>query len=151
MKLERVTLALTYTMIILFVGAAVVAAWYRATDVKWSQMSDLRWIYDAVGAFVALFAVVVAGGLWFRREWGRINAISLCVIVFFMFLGIRLIGPFITGIDMPWASLIDFESISMGVLAIVNIVGLTRSSFKASYAANSSLNADARKQSAHAG
>jgi hypothetical protein len=149
MKLERVTLAFTYAMIILLIVGVAVAVWHRATDTMWSRMSDVHWMYDAVGVFAVLFAVVVAAGLWFRREWGRINAISLCVIVFFMFLGIRLIAPFITDVDLT--SLIDIESITMGVLAIANIIGLTRRSFKDNYSANSSLNADARKESARAG
>jgi hypothetical protein len=149
MKAERITLALTYAMILLVIIGTAMAGWHRASDTMWLRMPDVRWKYDALGAVVVVFAVVVATGLWLRREWGRLFAISLCWIVFFMFLGIRLIAPFMIGLDL--ASFIDVESIAMGVLATVNMIGLNNRSFRDNYSANSSLNADARKKSAPAG
>jgi hypothetical protein len=41
-----------------------------------------RWKYDALGVAIIGLALLVALGLFLRREWGRTFAISLCFIVF---------------------------------------------------------------------
>ena len=136
MKTERVPLLLTYTLIVVLITSIILGFIFRGHNATWAEMPDVRWKYDVFGIMVAALSLVVAGGLWFRREWARTLAVSLCFITFFMFLGIRLIAPFLVG--LPFGSSVNVESVLVGCFALANAVALTRPGFKAYYSANSS-------------
>lgn len=135
-KTERVPLLLTYTLVVVLIISIIQGFVFRGHNATWAQMPDVRWKYDFLGIMVVAFALVVAGGLWFRREWARTFALSLCFIVFFMFLGIRLVTPFLVG--LPLASSVNVESVVVGCFALATAFALTRPRFKAYYSANSS-------------
>jgi hypothetical protein len=136
MKAERVPLLLTYTMIAVLIGSTILGFVYRGHNAAWAEMPDVRWNYDFFGIMVVALALVVAGGLWFRREWGRTLALSLCFIVFFMFLGIRLLAPFLVG--LPFGSSVNVASVLVGCFAVATAFALTRPRFKAYYSGSSS-------------
>ena len=124
----RRMLWLSYVMAALVVWASVMSIWYRASDPMWAQMSEARRNYDLISGFVAAYAVVVAYGIFKRREWGRIFGISLAVIVLFMFVGTRLLAPVLTSGAVPIE--LGWEAAVMGTLSIACIVTLWRQSFR---------------------
>lgn len=137
MKPVRFTLALTYTTIALSVLGVALGIWHRAQEQMWSQMQDVRLEYNLLGAGVIALAVAAAGGLRLRREWGRTLALSLCLVVAFLYLGIRyIVAPAMTG--LPLKSFLNLESIVMGGLAIANAVALSRAQFRDAYSAGAS-------------
>src|SRR5271155_4069312 len=103
MSKARVTLWLCFPLIALAAMTCVGSIWERAHDPMWAQMPESRWKYDALSAAVALYSLVVAYGLWRKREWGRIFAISLFAIVFFMSIAVPLLAPLLTSGSVPIA------------------------------------------------
>ena len=134
MNTVRATVWLCYLMIALVVIAAGASIWYRAHDLMWSQMSDSRRNYDILQAGVVVFALAVGYGLWRRQEWGRVFGISLAAVVLFMFVGTRLLAPFLTDGDVGIS--IDWDTVVMGVLSIACIFALSRRKFREEFTAN---------------
>jgi peptidoglycan/LPS O-acetylase OafA/YrhL len=134
MNTVRATVWLTYVMIGLVLIAAGMSVWERAHDPMWAQMADSRRNYDIIQGGVAGFALAVAYGLWRQREWGRILAISLAAIILFMFVGTRLLAPFLTSGDVGIS--FDWGTIVMGVLSSACIVALSRRRFREELTAN---------------
>ncbi|SRR5258708_29237702 len=128
MKNGHRTLWLSYVMAALVVWSSVVSILNRSDDPMWvGPMAEARRNYDLISALVAAFAIVVAYGIFRRREWGRVFGISLAVIVLFMFVGTRLLAPVLTSgavsIELGW------EAAVMGALSIACIITLWRQSF----------------------
>jgi len=136
MKAERVPILLTYTIIVYVITSIILGILFRAHNATWAEMPDVHREYDFFGSMVVALALVVAGGLWFRREWGRTLALSLCFIVFFIFLGIRLLAPFLFG--LPLGSSVSVESVLVGCFALATAFALTRPRFRAYYSGSSS-------------
>lgn len=141
MNTVRATVWVCYVMIGLVIFAAGASIWDRAHDPMWSRMADSRRNYDLIQIGVAGFALAVAYGLWRRREWGRIFAISLAMIILFMFVGIRLLAPLMTSGDV--AITLDWGTIVMGVLSSACIVALSRRRFREELTANRPIERDA--------
>jgi hypothetical protein len=143
MNTVRATILLCYLMIALVIFATCTSIWYRWHDPMWSRMSDVRCIYDIHQISIVVFALAVGYGLWRGRNWGRVYGVSLATIVLFMFVGIRLVAPFITdgevGIRMDW------DVIVMGILSSACIFALCRRKFREEFTANSALKRDCAK------
>ena len=79
-----------------------------------------------MGLGIIAFALVVAYGLWQRREWGRIFGISFCCVVLFIFVGMRLLQPFLVPeirVSFEW------DAVLMGFLSVACLVGLSCTRF----------------------
>lgn len=148
MNTVRATVWLCYVMIGLVVLAAGASIWDRPHDPMWSQMGDSRRNYDLIQGCVVGYALAVAYGLWRRREWGRVFAISLAAIVLFMFVGTRLLAPLLTSGDVGIT--LDWDTIVMGVLSSACIVALSRRRFRHELTANHAFESGRAKSGAPA-
>ena len=144
MNTVRIAVWMNYVMIGLVLFAAAASIWERAHDPVWSQMADSRRNYDIIQTGVSVFALAVGYGLWRRREWGRILAISLAAIVLFLFVGARLLAPVLApGVPISF----DWGAVVMGVLSTACIVALSLRSVREQMTANSAPHRDGREAS----
>jgi len=110
----------------------------------WAQMADSRRNYDIIQVVIALFALAVAYGLWRRREWGRVLAISLSAIVLFTFVGTRIVAPLLVP-ELPIS--FDWGAVVMGLLSTTCIVALRLPSVRKQLTATSAPHRDGREAS----
>jgi hypothetical protein len=118
---------LSYLMIALTIVATGISIWGRAQDPMWLQMADSRTGFDILHTGIAAFAMAVAYGLWRRREWGRVFAITLAAIVLFYSVGVKFLLTFLAPATVR--TTFDWSSLGVGALSIVCIVLLTRCKF----------------------
>ena len=78
--------------------------------------------------------MLVAFGLFRRREWARLLAVSLCWIVFVVYIGLPLFVSWYA--DVPVGSLLRVEGLVVAALAGLDVLALTRRSFRNSYSAD---------------
>lgn len=128
MNTIRGTVWLSYVLVALVVAANVNSILFRAHDPIWPRMPDILRIYDLYSICIAVLGVVVAYGLWRRREWGRIFGIGFAVLALFLFVGIRLLQPVITSGAVPIT--LGWDAAIMGTLSIASIVTLSRRAFR---------------------
>ena len=129
MKTGYRVLWLSYLMAALVVLSCIFSILSRADDPTWiGPMIEARRNYDVISGLVAIYAVVVAYGIFRRREWGRILAISLAMIVMFMFMGTSLLVPVLTSGIVPFE--LEWEAAIMGLLSIACITSLLRLRFR---------------------
>jgi hypothetical protein len=129
MKTGYRVLWLSYFMAALVVWSCVASILNRAEDPTWvGPMTEARRNYDVIAGLVAVYAVVVAYGIFRRREWGRVLGISLAVIVLFIFLGTPLLVPVLTSGIVPIE--LEWDAAIMALLSIACITSLVRLRFR---------------------
>ena len=133
MNQVRATLVLSYATIAVDCLGMAGGIWHRSTDPTWADtLRDVRWEYDALAAGVIGLALLVAIGLFLRREWGRILAISLSLIVLFMSLGLPLYASL--SMHLSLSAILSVNSFVMGSLALLSAIALSHRKFKGAYA-----------------
>jgi hypothetical protein len=142
MNKVRAAVWLSYLMIALTIIAMGASIWGRAQDPMWSQMADSRRNFDILHGGIAAFAMAVAYGLWQRREWSRIFAITLGAIVLFYSIGIKFVLPFMAPSTVQIT--FDWVSLAVGALSIICMGLLSRLTFRQGLTANSAPHTDAR-------
>jgi hypothetical protein len=129
----RATLLLSYLFLGLVCLGMALGISYRSTDPIWgSTLRDVRWEYDLLAISIICLALLVALGLFLKREWGRVLSISLSFIVLFMFVGIPLVASWWYKLNL--APLVSADSLIMGSLALLNAIALSHRRFSARYA-----------------
>lgn len=108
---------------------------FRRISPEWQQMENVRSYYDVFfGGGLSTFCLIVIFGLVLCREWGRLLAISLNLILLFstfvMSAGVYLYSIFVYG---GGSFPLGIDGIVISILSLFFLIGITRSTVKRAY------------------
>lgn len=112
---------LTYLLVLLVVIGSIISIFNRAYDSAWDSMSDVRFNYNLYSLFLSGFGMLVGYGLWTRRTWSRVYAISFAASILLLHVGTMALVLFVT--DDVY-SIITWDFLLLTSFSLVSLIAL---------------------------